>query len=572
MARSEKQYRFETGSLRDPSELMQPERLGALKQTRLSFARLLIDKMVREQWQIDLVEVDLDGGGNGHAVYNIKTPSRLFSFAVQSRESSDEENADRIIAETWDLETFLCEGRATPELIESQFEELANVRKGRATPEVLIWSRANRSARFFDHIVDSLASGHQPDIEFLSQGGYLTRSSGYYGNGLNGTKVFAAMDDDHPLKRPFMAQMLAVYMLRVFGYDLADEMATARTPDAATLSDDVKRFLGTGNSSGVGIVLYIVNHPQFVHSWLRAREVALARAKSREPTDDEVEAFERLVANAETWFAEDESDTERFFQSKDRIAHSLERAIERVDTLQENAGNDALWTRLCEWAETNLGAETQEVIHALLIDVHPDVCEGLKDSLTTAETSDVKPETSLAKLESLVTTSYQWALDVDLSRSGAQHYVWYRSIESEEPRIGVREKRDYDEYEIDAAIARQVQELHADLQRSPAADSVAEFLFDNPEHREVVERIQTVHNLPYAEVRANPLDEDFVPLTFISSLKAIWGIQKAHPKSIGWVQGTFFQGAPLREELYEGDDSYWVYPSRPERADHWREN
>ncbi|MBX0297089.1 hypothetical protein [Haloarcula nitratireducens] len=528
--------------------------------------------MAREQWRIDLVEVDVDEAGNGRAVYNIKTPSRLFSFVVQSRQSSDEENTDRIIAESWDLETFLCEGRATPEFIDSQFEELPKVRKGRATPKVLIWSRANRSSRFFDHIVDSLASGHQPDVEFLSEGGYLTRSSGYYGNGLNGTKVFAAMDDDHPLKRPFMAQMLAVYMLRVFGYDLADEMAKARNPDAATLSDDIKRYLGTGNSSGVGIILYMINHPQFVHSWLRAREVALARAKARDPTDDDIETFTRLVEHTETWFAEDESDTERFFHSKDRIAHGLEQALEQVDALYGDSGSDTLWTQLCEWAKTNLEAETQEVLHALLIDVYPEVCDGLEDSLTTAETSDVKPEMSLAELESLITSSYQWALDIDMTQSGAQHYVWYRSVENEEPRIGVREEHDYEEYEIDAAIARQVQQLYADLQQAPAADSVAEFLFEYPEHREIAERIQTVHNLPYAEVRANPIDEEFVPLTFISCLKAIWGIQKAHPKSIGWVRGTFFQGAPLREELPDGETSYWAYPSRPDRADYWRDD
>jgi hypothetical protein len=572
MAFSDNHFRFNTGSLRNPSDLMQPERLGALKQTRLSFARLLVDKMAREQWQIDLVEVDIDEEGNGRAVYNIKTPSRLFSFAVQSRKSSDEENTDRIIADTWDMETFLCEGRATPEFIESQFEELPNVRKGRATPEVLIWARANRSSRFFDHIVDSLAAGHQPDIDFLSKGGYLTRSSGYYGNGLNGTKVFAAMDDDHPLKRPFMAQMLSVYMLRVFGYDLADEMAKARNPDAATLSDDIKRYLGTGNSSGVGIILYMVNHPQFVNSWIRAREVALARAKAMEPTADDVETFERLVENAETWFSEDDSDTERFFLSKDRIARELEQTLAQVKTLQDNAGSDTLWTRLCDWAETNLEAETQEVLHALLIDVHPEVCEGLEDSLTTAETSDVKPEMSLAELESLVTTSYQWALDIDMSRPEAQHYVWYRSVENEEPRIGVREDFEHEEYEIEAAIARQVHRLYADLQDAAPADTVAEFLFENPEHREVVERIQTVHNLPYGEIRGNPLDEEFVPLTYISCLKAIWGIQKAHPKSIGWVRGTFFQGAPLRDELHEGKHSYWAYPAQPEQAEHWRDN
>ena len=57
MATDQEAVRPEVGSLRDPAELMRPERLSALKQTRLSFARLLMDKMVREQWDISVERV-----------------------------------------------------------------------------------------------------------------------------------------------------------------------------------------------------------------------------------------------------------------------------------------------------------------------------------------------------------------------------------------------------------------------------------------------------------------------------------------------------------------------------------
>ncbi|MFB6184499.1 MAG: hypothetical protein ABEI96_08090 [Haloarculaceae archaeon] len=570
MQTDEDAYRFDSRSLREPSELMQPDRLSSLKQTRLSFTRLLMDRMVREQWDIDVERGDLDGDGVGRLVYRIDTPSQLFSFAVFSHDPGGE-NTDRIIANNWDMWGFLYEGMASPELMDSQFEELPHVREGRATPDILIWTRSNRSSRYFGHVVESLAAGHQPDIDRLTGGGYLMRSSGYYGNGLNGTKEFKAMDGDHPLKGPYMAQMLSVYMLRIFSYDLAEHMAEARNPDAATLDTDIKRYLGTGNSSGVGIIHYVINHPQLMHAWLRTREIAIARARAVDPSPDEIERFRTILANAKRWFFEDESETKDFFTSKDEIARELDRIEERLDALDADAGDRSLWERLCGWSEDTLGMETQELLHSLLIDVHPEVCAGLESALTVTEDSDVEPGMRVATLRSILQSSYRWALDIDMSRPGAQRYFWYRSIDSEEPRLGIREEHDYEEYGFPIDIARQVQRLDDDLGQRDSTETVAEFLFDHPEYRGIVERVQTVQDMPYAELRANPLDADFVPLSFIACLKAIWGIQKAHPKSKGWVRGTFYQGAPLPEDIRAGDDSYWLYPTKPDRADHWRE-
>lgn len=559
---------FEAQSLRDASELMQPERLGALKQTRLSFGRMLIDKMVSERWSFSVDRKSIDVEGVGRIVYAIETPSRRFSFGVFSRNSAEGENTDRIIAEDWDLWAFLCEGEATPDLMDAQREELPHVMEGRATPEILIWTRANRSSRFFGHVVESLAAGHQPDIDHLATGGYLTRSSGYYGNGLNGTKMFHALDDDHPLRQPYMPQMLSAYMLRVFGYDLAEHISKARNPDAPSLDDDIKRYLGTGNSSGVGIVLYLVNHPKQLHAWLRAREVALARAKATDPTAAEVERFHAVVEKAQRWFSEDDSDTNRFFSSKDDIATGLGRIDDYVDGQPFEGDTGHSWDALCEWAESDLRMETQEVLHSLLLDVHPGACDGLEETFTVSEKSDIIPEMELSTLRSRIEDGYSWALDIDFSRPEATRNFWYRSIENEEPRLGVRGEGP-DEYELPADIARRVQRLIDDLSGFNSADTVSEFLLEYPEHRYVITRIQNLHGLPYAEIRGNPLDADFVPLHFIACLKAMWGIQKAHPKSKGWVRGTFFQGAPLPREIENGVGGYWVYPSKPDRTAHW---
>jgi len=566
--------------LREPSQLMRPERLGALKQTRLSFVRLLMDRMVDEQWEIGVDRTDLDEQGVGRVVYRVDAPSRRFSFGVFSRTSSEGENTDRIIATEWDLWAFLCEGEATPALMDDQFEQLPHVMEGRANTDILLWTRANRSSRFFDHVVDSLAAGHQPDIEHLAQGGYLTRSSGYYGNGLNGTKMFQAVDSDHPLGFPYAAQMLGAYMLRVFGYDLAEQMARSRSADAVALDREIRRYMGTGNSSGVGIIMYVINHPRQINAWLRAREIALARVKTTDPSAGDLDRFSEVLDRAARWYEDDESDTGPYFLSKDAIAGGLDRIGRKVDDLAAERGVDgdaptageSLWARLCAWAESELETETQEVLHSLLLDVHPEACEGLEASLRTTERSDLTPDMSVSELRALISSSYQWALDIDMSRLGAREFFWYRSIENEEPRLGIRGKHDYEEYSRPVDIAYRVQQLAADLSGWDGDDTVAAFLFEHPEHRYIVERAQHVGELPYAEIRGNPVDADFVPLYFISCLKSFWGISKTHPKSMGWVRGTFFQGAPTREEIAAGEGGYWVHPPTPERADHWRDD
>ena len=342
MATNRETERYDPNQLRDPAELMQPGRLASLKQTRLSFARMLMDKMIDEAWDVRVTRTNLDERGVGRVVYTIDTPDRMFSFGVFSHASGDDANTDRIIAEDWDMWGFLCEGRATPDLMDSQFEELPHVREGRATSDILIWTRANRSSRFFGHVVDALAEGHQPDVDFCARGGYLMRSSGYYGNGLNGTKEFRSMDADHPLAEPYFAQMLTVWLLRIFSYDLADHVAAARSDDAVTLDHDIKRYLGTGNSSGIGIVHYLINHPQLLHAWLRAREVALARAKTIDPTPEEIERFGTVLRRAEQWFTDDECDTKEYFLSKDEIAAGLERTERRMDELQNGRGGSTL--------------------------------------------------------------------------------------------------------------------------------------------------------------------------------------------------------------------------------------
>ena len=70
--------------MRPASKVMQLDRLGSLHQSRLSFMRTLVRRMVAENWQISAPVFDLDEQGFGKVVYQIQARYGVFSFAVFS--------------------------------------------------------------------------------------------------------------------------------------------------------------------------------------------------------------------------------------------------------------------------------------------------------------------------------------------------------------------------------------------------------------------------------------------------------------------------------------------------------
>ena len=72
--------------------------------------------------------------------------------------------------------------------------------------------------------------------------------------------------------------MMLVYLVRQFTFDQVDHIAMHRNPKKAVkLDNDVSRNLGIGNSTGLGMAPFIVNHPTLLNNWILARETALKK-------------------------------------------------------------------------------------------------------------------------------------------------------------------------------------------------------------------------------------------------------------------------------------------------------
>ncbi|WP_031384120.1 hypothetical protein [Modicisalibacter zincidurans] len=548
---------------RPAERVMDLERLGSLHASRLSFVRSLVRQMARERWQISRVRFALDEEGYGTAIYRLQTPQGRGGGA----------RSDRVIAEAWDTTFGVVEGDVDEVLLEQMAANVPLQEAGRQHPRLLVLSRANKSLRNFAHFVEALGEGRQPEPDWLTRVGYLYRTTAVYGNGKFGIADFVRLRRNPDFSRPFSAQMLAVYLLRHFSIEQVEHIASARAPlTAVPLCRELRRYLGIGNSTGLGMAPFLINHPQLVQQWVTCRETALALALEQVPDEAQRERLIELTRRAMRHMQQTVSaDAEQ----SERNTATVNALPEVLVWLQEVALEPDLWQQLVAWAERTLPLEAQELINTLLIELYPSLVDPLEERMGIDEGLELTPDMPLVRLKQLIDTHYDWALDEDFNDPDACYWFWYRSAEKEEPRLGVRHAEPGAEKEMPLAIAPRVRQAYdavcAFLEANPRA-LVVEFLIARPRYKDILRRIQSMAETPYGEIRANLWHHDMKPMHLLRAKLAFFGASRFDPKSDRWVRITLFQGAPLVEELnaepadLAGFDD-WSFPLEPSRVE-----
>ncbi|MFW0774773.1 hypothetical protein ACLRGI_16565 [Paenarthrobacter nitroguajacolicus] len=553
--------------LRDPGVVMTPDALGALQPTRFSASRTLVTKMVQERWVISRAEFDIDASGQGNARYHVAVNEDWsFEFVVFSNAPKEGvERTDRIIGSHWDMMGALIEGAAGDERIEHTKRELPKLYGGRAAPGTLIWCRANRSMRAFDLTVESLSRGEQPPARVLGAVCYLMRNTGLDGNGTFGTRSFAAYESDHPLRTPYHAQMLTSYLMREFSLDLAEHMAAAQSRSAVVLSHEFRRFLGLGNASGLGLVLFAKNHPRMVDRWITLRESALAQARSLVLAADapEVDRLDSLLERAAS------------YKAKDRMRYTYQPAAELVSSelaqlrtqlarLRETAGEPSHLLDALYQESTVFTSETQEILSALLMELLP-TPENMSSLITVEEHAPASPATPVRELLDIIARDYAWATAVDLDDPSALHFAWYKSANAEEPRRGPLKDLPavFDDMTLD--LPQKLQQLVPLLRDMDPARTAGSVSRQFPEYRATIERLLALRETSYHTVQANTRDEHFNPAHIIRLFNsAFYGLDKTKEDGPVGVVGVLFHGAPTPAEIANGTGQDWLFPAEPE--------
>lgn len=540
---------------------MRLERMGSFHQSRLSFMRVLLRRLKQQNWQFSRPVWDIDANGVGRATYQAQGPQHTYTLIAFGHELPDDLRSDRVIAEAWDATFTLFDGIPANEDIERLSRNVPLQEAGRISEKELSLARANKSVRLFNHVVDSLAKGTQPDPEQISTVGYLMRTTAVYGSGKFGASDRTKWAERGEFRGSFQPEMLCVWLIRAFTIDLVEHLAKHRSGSAVKLSTDIRHQLGVGNSTGLGMAPFLVNHPRLLHRWIDGRETALRRVRALPATTSKTfSVFRQLVArshaNACSWR------TGHAYQAE-KVKNLIEDFRQLEIRLGEMDHTDAYpWNTLIEWAEATLSLEGQECLVSLVLEPHGQLVDELADTMQIDEADLAKPDVtqSVSDLNRFICSTYGWVAKHDFSRTDANARVWYVSAEKLEPRLGERFEEDLNDYEQPLAPARDIAALQNDIADQSEDTDLAEFVRTHPQHRHIIRRIQLMGQYPYGEIRDNTVSASMMPIDMLRCKLSFFGATKFDPRSDRWVRINMFQGAPYPHELSVCDPDDMAYP------------
>ena len=543
--------------LRKPEFVMRLDRLGSFHQSKLSFLRSFIREF--KDWEFETKELELDENGFGHCVYVVTKDNKQYSLVCFSNELDDSERSDRVIATKWDASFVLFDGIPSDQDINRLKANVPLQEQGRVTEKELCLSRANKSVRVFEHVVDRLAQGKQPDTDILYNVGYLYRTTAVYGSGKFGLADRIKIQDRGELKGPFRLEMMLVFLARQFTFDMVNHVAHQRSPqNAVKLNDDIARNLGIGNSTGLGMAPFIVNHPALLNQWIISKEKALLAIRSIPNTSQkEKEKFQSYLStikeNIKFW----KTDSEYQIKKNLHLTDDLEKFQNYFGKLDIEK---FFWNTVYEWAEINTQAECCELIVSLLMEVYPEIVEPLSYEMSIDEEDyfDFDTSRSIGDICALIEKRYAWLVEIDFEKKDNIFNFWYYSKNKQEPRMSDRFSEDGAERELPLAIARDINKLYLELKNYPKKDPLSSYLIKNQEYRHILRRIFICEKLPYSEIQDNTISKSLIPVDMLRLKLSFFGATRFDPRSDRWVRITMYQGAPLMKEIHQSDDT-WSY-------------
>ena len=544
--------------LRPPEEVMRLSTLGAFFPTRLSFMRALLRRIKKENWHFNRRHWDIDAQGRGTAIYCARLPNGfVYSLVVFGHAIPPEKRTDRVIADMWDATFTLYDGAPTARAIDSMRQQVPRQELGRNSRRQLVLSRANRSVRVFDAVINKLAQGIQP-INEIAQTGYLMRTTAVYGNGKFNIADYSHIANRPEFATPFAAEMLAIFMFRAFTADLAEYMAKIKSQKrAVNINPQLRRQLGIGNSTGLGMAPFLVNHPILLHKWIHARESALCKAR-RLNTSADNESFCQLVDNAKIHVEHWQTNNTRQRRRIARLKKDLRLTQKHI--LRMDFSINRPWNALYEWAARYLSDEGREMIVSLILELRGNIVDALSNTMSANENFIIDGSMSIGKFRQLLKRHYAWIWRADFSQAKENARFWYVSEEKQEPRLGERAIDAGADLELPLAVMRDAQKLSQALKPYAAATPLSSFLLSAPEHRHIARRVQITAQYPYSEIRDNLIAATMLPIDMLRCKLSFFGAACFDPRSDRWLRINMFANAPYPFEINsQCDVESWMW-------------
>ena len=547
--------------LRDPKNLMKLSKLGSFHQSKLSFLRSFLKEFKDWDYNRDLFQ--LNEKGYGTAVYSFSKNKRTYSLVCFANEIKDDERSDRVIATKWDAAFTLHDGIPSKKDLDRLVNNVPKQEVGRLSYKELTLSRANKSVRLFEHVIENLANGKQPDVKILSSVGYLYRTTAVYGSGKFGLADRFRIKNRDEIYGPFRLEMMLVYLVRQFTFDQVNHIAKHKNPKLAVELDlEICRNLGIGNSTGLGMAPFIVNHPTLLNNWVLAREKALKKIREIENVSkSEIDIFYQCLIkslkNLTNW------NTDSEFQNKK--IKGLVADIKKFNKyLKEdfNFENSYQFNQIYNWIEKNLDDECVEYIVSMMMEPYDDIIDPLISTMSSEEDKyfNIPVNRTIEDLRNILEKNYSEILKIDFAKKENNQNFWFISKNKEEPRVGDRFIDQGSDLEQPLAIGRDIKKLYEVVFTKKNSLKIGKFLSENNELRHVVRRAFISEKFPYAEIQDNTIGSKLMPIDMLRLKLSFFGAIKFDPRSDKWLRICMFQGAPLPTELKKFDN-HWIYNS-----------
>ena len=547
--------------LRDPNKIMKLSRLGSFHQSKLSFLRSFLNEFKDWEYKRDLF--DLDEFGYGVAIYSFKKNSRVYSLICFANKLKNDERSDRVIATKWDAAFTLHDGIPTKQDIERLKNEVPKQEVGRLSYKELTLSRANKSLRAFNHVVDSLSNGKQPNTELLSKVGYLYRTTAVYGSGKFGLADRFRIKNRKEIYGPFRLEMMLVYLVRQFTFDQVNHVAKNKNPKKAiNLDPEICRGLGIGNSTGLGMAPFIVNHPTLLNNWINAREIALKKIRQIKNVESKNSDFFKKcliksIKNITSW------NTESEYQQK-KIKSLLNDLNIFINYLEVNFdfSKEFAFNEIYLWLEKNSCEECIEYVVSMMMEPFDSIVKPLIGTMSSDEERyfNIPTHRTVSELRNILEEKYSKILNIDFLKKENNQNFWFISKNKEEPRLADRFEENGSDLEQPLAIARDIKKLYQALSIYKNSSTIDKFLAKNSDLRHVVRRAFIIEKFPYSEIQDNTIGRSIIPIDMLRLKLSFFGALKFDPRSDKWLRICMFQGAPLPEQL-KNYDEHWIYNS-----------
>ena len=542
------------------SDIMTLDKMGARYPSRLSFSRSMLRRLLFDNWKISKSKFDLDDNGYGTAVYEITINQNIYSLVCFSQHLDNADRSDRVIAEKWDTAYSLINGKLDDQELDRLKKNVPLQESGRNSSKELILSRANKSVRLFEYVVNCLSNGLQPDINEINKVGYLLRTTAVYGSGKFGLSDFVNTKEVTDFNQPFRAEMLSVYIIREFSVELVEHVAKKQNPSKAVkLEDKIKQHLGIGNSTGLGMAPFIIKHPKLINKWMNQYTESLNKIINKNIVSEKLSSYIQLLEKALLYLKEVTTFDEYQITKNTKTVEDLKIYINHIIKIENSTFNNLTWIDLIKFTTSNCNYDTQEIARVQLLELYPEISENLAEDMSDVEEMKINESQTLRELNSLIEKDYQWALEVDFSKKDNDYLFWYISAAKLEPRLGERYNEEGSELEQNLGVAKMVQNLHLIIQKEDLDLSVSEYLILKPEFRGIIRRIQSLEQYPFAEVQDNILSKETIPINMLRFKLSFFGANRYDPKSDRWLRVSFFSGAPFLSNLNEQNVDSWGF-------------